>query len=164
MSGNQTGLADDLVTERRCGDRRGDEWDMAILRGLGELERAVMDQLWDTDAPQTVREVHNALLADRELAYTTVMTVLQRLHCKDLVVQIRAGRAFRYAPSYGRDELVAGLMVDVLDQVSDGRSRQAALMRFVKRVGADEADALRQALAEVGKQLSGSRLSAAGAS
>jgi len=123
-----------------------------------------MDQLWDTDAPQTVREVHNALLADRELAYTTVMTVLQRLHCKDLVVQIRAGRAFRYAPSYGRDELVAGLMVDVLDQVSDGRSRQAALMRFVKRVGADEADALRHALSEVGKQLSGGRLSAAGAS
>ena len=146
--GNRTWLAHDYVTERRCGGvGQGDEWDMAMLRRLGELEQAVMDRLWDNDGPQTVREVHNSLLADRELAYTTVMTVLQRLHCKDLVVQIRAGRAFRYAPSYGRDELVASLMVDVLDQVSDSGGRQAALMRFVGRVGADEADALRRALA-----------------
>jgi len=135
---------------------------MAMLRRLGDLERAVMDQLWDNDGPQTVREVHNGLRADRELAYTTVMTVLQRLHCKGLVVQIRAGRAFRYAPSYGRDELVASLMVDVLDQVSDSGGRQAALMRFVGRVGADEADALRSALAEAGKQFSGARRRAAG--
>lgn len=136
---------------------------MAMLRGLGELERAVMDQLWGNDLPQTVREVHSGLLADRELAYTTVMTVLQRLHCKNMVVQMRSGRAFRYAPSYGRDELVAGLMVEVLDQVSDCPGRQAALMRFVRRVGADEADALRQALAEAGKQFGGALLGAAGA-
>jgi len=125
---------------------------MAMLRRLGDLERAVMDQLWDNERPQTVREVHNGLLADRELAYTTVTTVLQRLHCKDLVVQIRAGRAFRYAASYGRDELVASHMVAVLDQISDRGGRQAALMRFVGRVGADEADALRRALAEAGNQ------------
>lgn len=135
-----------------------------MLRRLGDLERAVMDQLWDNDGPRTVREVHRGLLAERELAYTTVMTVLQRLHCKGLVVQIRAGRAFRYVPSYGRDDLVASLMVDVLDQVSDSGGRQAALMRFVGRVGADEADALRRALAEAGKQFSGARLRAAGAS
>lgn len=41
-------------------------------------------------------------------------------------------------------------MVDVLDEVSDSDGRQAALMRFVRRVGADEADALRRALAEAG--------------
>ncbi len=135
---------------------------MAMLRGLGDLERAVMDQLWDNDGAQTVREVHNGLLAERELAYTTVMTVLQRLHSKELVVQIRSGRAFRYAPSYGRDELVASLMVDVLDQVTDRGGRQAALMRFVGRVGVDEVDALRNALTEAGKQFSGARLRAAG--
>ena len=92
---------------------------MATLKRLGELERAVMDQLWDTGSPQTVREVHSALRAHRALAYTTVMTVLQRLSCKDLVVQIRDHRAYHYAPTRGRDELMASLMVDVLDQVSD---------------------------------------------
>lgn len=122
---------------------------MAKLTGLGELERAVMDHLWDAATPQTVRQVHEALATRRELAYTTVMTVLQRLARKGLVIQIRADRAHQYTPSHGRDELVAGLMVDALDQAADSGDRRAALMHFVGRVGADEADALRRALADL---------------
>ena len=87
---------------------------MAKLTRLGDLERAVMDHLWSTPEPQTVRQVHEALSARRDLAYTTVMTVLQRLAKKNLVSQIRDDRAHRYAPVHGRDELVAGLMVDAL--------------------------------------------------
>jgi predicted transcriptional regulator len=75
--------------------------------------------------------------------------VLQRLAKKNLVVQHRDDRAHRYAPTHGRDELVAGLMVDALDQVADSGSREAALVHFVERVGADEAAALRRALAEL---------------
>ena len=56
------------------------------------------------------------------------MTVLQRLAKKSLVVQHRDDRAHRYAPTHGRDELVAGLMVDALDQASDSGSREAALV------------------------------------
>ena len=122
---------------------------MAKLTGLGELERAVMDHLWDAATPQTVRQVHEALATRRELAYTTVMTVLQRLARKGLVIQIRADRAHQYTPAHGRDELVAGLMVDALDQAADSGDRRAALMHFVGRVGADEADALRRALADL---------------
>lgn len=122
---------------------------MARLNRLGDLERSVMDHLWDADRPETVRQVHDALRTQRELAYTTVMTVLQRLARKGLVAQIRDDRAHRYAPVDGRDELVAGLMVDALDQAADSGGRQAALMHFVERVGADEADALRRALAEL---------------
>ena len=77
------------------------------------------------------------------------MTVLQRLAKKNLVVQHRDDRAHRYAPTHGRDELVAGLMVDALDQAADSGSREAALVHFVERVGADEAAALRRALAEL---------------
>jgi predicted transcriptional regulator len=122
---------------------------MAKLTRLGELERAVMDHLWSTSEPQTVRQVHEALSAQRDLAYTTIMTVLQRLAKKNLVVQHRDDRAHRYAPMHGRDELVAGLMVDALDQVEDSPSREAALVHFVERVGAGEAAALRRALAEL---------------
>ena len=122
---------------------------MAKMTRLGELERAVMDHLWSSGEPQTVRQVHEALSARRDLAYTTIMTVLQRLAKKNLVVQHRDDRAHRYAPMHGRDELVAGLMVDALDQVSDSGSREAALVHFVERVGADEAAALRRALAEL---------------
>ena len=122
---------------------------MAKLTRLGELEREVMDHLWSAPEPQTVRQVHEALAARRDLAYTTSLTVLQRLAQKNLVVQPRDDRAHRYAPTHGRDELVAGLMVDALDQAADSGSRQAALVHFVERVGVDEARALRRALAEL---------------
>jgi len=121
---------------------------MAKVTRLGELERSVMDHLWSADE-QTVRQVHEALSAHRDLAYTTIMTVLQRLAKKNLVVQHRDDRAHRYAPTHGRDELVAGLMVDALDQAADSGGREAALVHFVERVGADEAAALRRALAEL---------------
>ncbi|SBS73331.1 Transcriptional regulator BlaI [uncultured Mycobacterium sp.] len=122
---------------------------MAKLTRLGELERAVMDHLWAAGEPLTVRQVHEALCTERDLAYTTVMTVLQRLARKNLVSQIRDDRAHQYAPVHGRDELVAGLMVDALAQAPDSGGRQAALVHFVERVGIDEADALRRALAEL---------------
>jgi predicted transcriptional regulator len=122
---------------------------MARQARLGELEQAVMDHLWSAPEPQTVRQVHEGLSARRDLAYTTVMTVLQRLAKKNLVVQHRDDRAHRYAPTNGRDELVAGLMVDALDQAAGTGGRRAALVHFVERVGADEAQALRAALADL---------------
>jgi predicted transcriptional regulator len=76
------------------------------------------------------------------------MTVLHRLACKDLVVQIRDERAYQYAPAHSRDEHVAFLITGALDQVTDSDGRQAVLMRFVGRVGAEDADTLRRALAE----------------
>lgn len=108
-----------------------------------------MDHLWSSTEPQTVRQVHEALSARRTLAYTTVMTVLQRLAKKNLVIQQRDDRAHRYLPVHGRDELVASLMVDALDQADETAGRAAALVHFVGRVGADEAAALRAALAEL---------------
>lgn len=119
------------------------------VRQLGTLERAVMERLWDSGEPQTVRQVHEALRTRRKLAYTTVMTVLRRLAEKELVDQIRDERAFQYCAAGGREELIAGLMVDALDDVADKGHRQAALMQFVGRVGADEIDALRHALAKL---------------
>jgi predicted transcriptional regulator len=122
---------------------------MAKMTRLGDLERAVMDHLWSAPQSQTVRQVHEALSEQRDLAYTTIMTVLQRLAKKNLVSQIRDDRAHRYAAVHGRDELVAGLMVDALNQAADSGGRQSALVHFVERVGADEAEALRRALDEL---------------
>lgn len=117
------------------------------MAGLGELERAVMEHLWSSTEPQTVRQVHHALSRERELAYTTVMTVLQRLAKKRLVVQQRDDRAHRYTPVHQREELVATLMVDVLKQADRSEGRAAALVHFVGQVGPDETAALREALA-----------------
>jgi predicted transcriptional regulator len=116
---------------------------------LGQLERRVMEQLWNDPGPQTVREVHAALSLSRNLAYTTVMTVLRRLADKGLVVRHRADRAHRYAAARGRDELIAELMLDALDQVADSRDRRAALVHFVESVRAEDAHALQRALDEL---------------
>lgn len=131
----------ELIDEKKSKVRR--------MNGLGELERVIMDNLWSSDEPQTVRQVHAALSADRELAYTTVMTVLQRLAKKHLVTQLRDDRAHRYSATHPREHLVASLMVDALSEADEAGSRQAALVSFVGRVGADEADALRRALDEL---------------
>ena len=109
---------------------------------LGELERAVMDVLWDRAAPATVREVADAL-SGRELAYTTVMTVLDRLAGKGMVERERAGRAWSYRPAAPRDAYIAQLMLDALELTG---SKDAALVRFARSVSGDEADVLRAAL------------------
>jgi predicted transcriptional regulator len=109
---------------------------------LGELERAVMARLWAAPGPLTVREVHEQL--ERELAYTTVMTVLGRLAKKGVVRQERDGKAYRYAAAATREQMAAELMLDALGDV--GEDRTAARVAFVDRVDPEEAAALRAAL------------------
>jgi predicted transcriptional regulator len=115
------------------------------VKRLGDLERSVMERLWLATGPVSVREVHGALTRDRDLAYTTVMTVLDRLAKKDLVHRERDGRAYLYQPAQTRDELVAEVMHTALE--GDSADRTAALVAFVGRVSPEEADAMRAALA-----------------
>lgn len=87
-------------------------------RILGELEEAVMDVLWGSIAPLNVREVQARL--DRELAYTTVMTTLDRLFRKGLLEREKEGQAFLYHPALSRGDLrrrmMAGLLEDWLPE------------------------------------------------
>ena len=112
------------------------------MNRLGELERAIMDVLWESPAPMTVRQV-GSRLTERDLAHTTVMTVLDRLAKKGFVRRQRAGRAWLYRPAESREAYVAELMLTALDQTGD---RQAALTRFARSVTDAEARALRAAL------------------
>jgi predicted transcriptional regulator len=112
-------------------------------RPLGGLERLVMEQLWASSDALTVREVHERLSATRDLAYTTVMTVLDRLAKKQLTERERDGKAWRYRAAAPREELVADLMRDALDRAGD---RREALVRFVDQVSDEEAALLREAL------------------
>ncbi len=96
----------------------------------------------------TVRQVHDALSGSREIAYTTVMTVLDRLAKKGAVEQLRDGRAYLYRPAVTRDELTAELMHEALGTV-DGADRASALVRFIDTASPDDAAALRTALSEL---------------
>ena len=112
------------------------------MNRLGELERAIMDVLWETPEPLTVRQV-SGQLTERDLAHTTVMTVLDRLAKKGFARRERDGRAWRYRAAESREAYVTELMLNALDQTGD---RQAALARFVRSVSGAEARALRGAL------------------
>ena len=101
-----------------------------------------MEILWESPDPMTVRQV-GACLTDRDLAHTTVMTVLDRLAKKGFARRQRDGRAWRYCPSATRETYVAELMLTALDQTGD---RTAALTRFAQSVSGVEADVLREAL------------------
>ena len=112
------------------------------MNRLGDLERAIMEVLWQTDSALTVRQVSNGL-DQRELAHTTVMTVLDRLAKKGFARRERDGRAWRYRPAATREAYVAELMLTALDQTGD---RVAALARFAQSVSGTEAEVLREAL------------------
>lgn len=101
-----------------------------------------MRVLWDRpDEPATVREVHAALTQETPLAYTTVMTVLDRLWRKGLVRREPRGRAYQYAPVRSEAEHTAALMRELLSRTGD---RQAALAHFVRGMKKrDEAALLR---------------------
>lgn len=111
------------------------------MASLGELERAVMERLWATDGPLTATELRDGL-AERGSALTTVHTVLSRLEGKGFVDHDDS-RPHRFRARASREEHVAGLMHEVLDQAGD---RDAVLARFVSRVSDDEAGALRRLL------------------
>ncbi|MFE3455228.1 BlaI/MecI/CopY family transcriptional regulator [Nonomuraea sp. NPDC059194] len=115
------------------------------MKGLGELERSIMDILWAQNAPLTAREV-GRLIEERDLAPTTVMTVLDRLTRKGFLERTRDGRAWRYEPAETRDSYVAELMLEALDMTGD---RSAALTRFAQAVSGSEAEILRKALTEL---------------
>jgi len=107
----------------------------------GELERAVMNRLWDAEAPLAVREVHALLQPERDVAYTTVMTVMDRLHGKGHLTREMVGRAWMYSPTESRAAYQARLMNDVLVAADDPR---AALTHFVEQMSRAELTALRE--------------------
>jgi predicted transcriptional regulator len=113
---------------------------------LGELERAVMEVLWHrAPAAVTARQVADGL-PDRDLAQTTVLTVLSRLERKGMVTRQRSGRAHSYLATSSRADHVAALMHEALGTAADGAARAAVLVRFAGQASAEDAAALQSAL------------------
>lgn len=113
------------------------------MRGFGDLEAVIMDRLWSRDSSATVRDVLEVLSADRKIAYTTVMTVMDNLYRKGWLTRELDGRAFRYAPTDSREKYSAALMREAL---ADSRDADATLVHFLDGMTEEDSDALRRAL------------------
>jgi predicted transcriptional regulator len=79
---------------------------------LGKLERQVIEEIWRL-GEVSVRDVVRAF--DEQVAYTTIMTTLDRLYKKQLLQRRKDGRAFLYTALVNRDDFDQGIKADVVD-------------------------------------------------
>ena len=111
---------------------------------FGDLEAAIMDEVWAADGPIRVRAVVDSLNRERPLAYTTVQTVMDVLYRKGWLTRTKDRRFNMYAPAASREDYVAGLMDEALAVAED---RSAVLLRFVEGMDPAETAELRRMLA-----------------
>jgi predicted transcriptional regulator len=101
---------------------------------LGPLEQQVLGALWARKAEGTVRELRESF---PNIAYTTLMTTLDRLFRKGLLDRRRVGRAFAYRPRCTREELTVTRTAAVLRLVldADPGAARPLVSCFVEAVG-----------------------------
>ena len=120
-------------------------------RPKGALEREVLACLAAADHPLSAAEVQADLGSD--LAYTTVLTTLSRLHSKHALVRTVDGRAYRYALAGGPDGAASNMsayrMLRILDA---GPDRASVLSRFVADLSAEDEEVLLGLLARSADQ------------
>ena len=119
--------------------------DAARRRAAGELEAAVLAVLQAAGSPLSPGEVRDRLSGD--LAYTTVVTILSRLHGKGILDRRKAGRVFLYVPVADEPGLAARRMAQMLDAEPD---REEVLARFVSGLSGKDEELLRRMLGEAG--------------
>jgi predicted transcriptional regulator len=104
---------------------------------LGDLEADVMEAIWEAGRA-TVHDVHVRLAAaDRELAYTTIMTVMSRLAEKGLLKRRKDGAAYVYTPAATKEEFTRRTVGTVLSELLDDFTAPA-MSQFVELM--DEQD------------------------
>ena len=110
-----------------------------------------MDRIWNRDPaePTTVRDLFEELAAERDIAYTTVMSTMDNLHSKGWLTRERSGKAYNYWPTLTREQHSARLMREALD---GGGSSDLVLSHFVEQIGPKESARLRAALRRLAKR------------
>ncbi|GID90981.1 BlaI/MecI/CopY family transcriptional regulator [Amorphoplanes digitatis] len=119
------------------------EDETSARRPAGALESEVLRALVSAASPLTPRDVLDRLPAP--LSYSTVVTVLTRMHAKGMVARYREGRAFRYAPLTDEASVAAERMSAAL---GTGTDRATVLRRFVAGLKPGDEELLRRLLGD----------------
>jgi len=101
------------------------------LTHLGETEMEVLHHVWDL-GEATVADVRERILEDREVAYTTIMTVLKKLAEKGYLDYHKEGRSYVYQPAQEPNEVQHSLLQRLMDKVFEG-SPSALVQTLVQR-------------------------------
>ena len=108
------------------------------LTQLGETEMEVLHHVWDL-GEASVRDVRDRILEDRQVAYTTVMTVMKKLADKGYLTYEQEGRKYIYSPAEEPGKVQHSLLRRLMDQVFHG-SPMAVVQTLVEREDLSEAE------------------------
>jgi BlaI family penicillinase repressor len=89
-----------------------------------------MKIVWDLESA-TVRDIYEALLRQRKVAYTTVMTMMQILERKKYLKRTKADRAWLYRPAQPKGKVIAGMVREFVNRVFNG-SAEPLLVHLVE--------------------------------
>lgn len=121
---------------------------------LHELEATIMGVVWSRRLTTfSVSDVLVILEREREIAYTTVMTTLARLHDKGLLLRERDGKKYLYSPKLSREQFLESTAREVLDGAVGGRQAMALLVEKVSEASAGELDELEAMIQQRRKEL-----------
>ena len=101
------------------------------LTHLGETEMEILHHVWDL-GEATVADVRERILEDRDVAYTTIMTVMKKLAEKGYLDYHKEGRSYVYQPAQEPNEVQHSLLRRLMDKVFEG-SPSALVQTLVKR-------------------------------
>jgi BlaI family penicillinase repressor len=97
---------------------------------LTPQELEIMKLVWQRDTA-SVRDIYEALLERRKIAYTTVMTMMKILETKGYLKKRRQDRAFIYRPAQPKNRVIGGMLREFIDRVFNG-SAEPLLVHLVK--------------------------------
>ena len=116
----------------------------APFTGIGSLEADILAVVWELDTT-TVRQVYETLRERRQIAYTTVMTVMNNLVKKHLLTQDKTRIAYLYTPAIPGREVVDTVLHSVVDRLLLGQYNVAVsqLLDLDRELTPEQFDALR---------------------
>lgn len=110
--------------------------EQGVKKALGGLEAEIMELIWRNNKA-SVREVHAELLGRRQIAYTTVMTVMGRLVDKGILKKKRDGNHYVYQPTISREDFGRSVIEIVLRGIKKEMSAPV-LIHFMESLTMDE--------------------------
>lgn len=108
------------------------------LTHLGETEMEVLHHVWDL-GEATVADVRERILDDRDVAYTTVMTVLKKLAGKEYLTYHKEGRSYVYEPAEEPNAVQHSLLQRLMEKVFHG-SPTALVQTLVQKENLSDAE------------------------
>lgn len=120
---------------------------MTRTNQLGELQLAILQELWRC-GEATVSDVHTALFPTRQLAPTTIATMLKKMEARGLVKHRTEGRRFVYQPAVSEDVVTRSMVADLTERLFEGKATDLVSYLIREHIESDELSELNELIAE----------------